>query len=282
MLSMVIAPSGISDAGAQHYHFVTGQLDTDSHACRPRCPYSTDLLAPGETAPSRSPAPRRRRRRTRPPRRPPPRSPRARRTPARPYPRPPPMKLSTTGAGRSLRPRPPVRSIRDVLLVPTGAVGDEHWDPHPPASDAPVELGRADPGPLAHTREPRRRLPKKRPTASGPSQTTAEACSSTCSERLPSVTADARIGRQAASTLTLRRCLLRPEWSVSMRSGSSTASYAAAASGAANRYEARRPGRGQRRPGDRREGAAWQRADRMLGGMAGNGTSPERASVDIG
>ena len=48
MLSMVIAPSGISDAGAQHYHFVTGQLDTDSHACRPRCPYSTDLLAQGE------------------------------------------------------------------------------------------------------------------------------------------------------------------------------------------------------------------------------------------
>ena len=49
MLSMVIAPSGISDAGAQHYHFVTGQLDTDSHACQPRCPYSTDLLAMGDT-----------------------------------------------------------------------------------------------------------------------------------------------------------------------------------------------------------------------------------------
>lgn len=47
MLSMVIAPSGVSDAGAQHYHFVTGQLDTDSHACRSRCPFSNDLLAQG-------------------------------------------------------------------------------------------------------------------------------------------------------------------------------------------------------------------------------------------
>jgi hypothetical protein len=50
MLSMVIAPSGISDAGAQHYHFVTGQLDTDSHACLPHCPYSTDLLATGASS----------------------------------------------------------------------------------------------------------------------------------------------------------------------------------------------------------------------------------------
>jgi len=48
MLSMVIAPSGVSDAGAQHYHFVTGQLDTDSHACRSHCPFSNDLLAQGD------------------------------------------------------------------------------------------------------------------------------------------------------------------------------------------------------------------------------------------
>ena len=50
MLSMVIAPSGIGDAGAQHYHFVTGQLDTDTHACMPHCPFSGHLLAHGDTA----------------------------------------------------------------------------------------------------------------------------------------------------------------------------------------------------------------------------------------
>jgi molybdopterin/thiamine biosynthesis adenylyltransferase len=50
MLSMVIAPSGVGDAGAQHYHFVTGHLDTDSHACAPTCPFCTNLLALGDTA----------------------------------------------------------------------------------------------------------------------------------------------------------------------------------------------------------------------------------------
>jgi hypothetical protein len=50
MLSMVIAPSGVGDAGAQHYHFVTGHLDIDSYACTPHCPFSADLLATGDSA----------------------------------------------------------------------------------------------------------------------------------------------------------------------------------------------------------------------------------------
>ena len=43
-------------------------------------------------------------------------------------------------------------------------------------------------------RERRRRLPGRRPMTSGRSQTTADACTSTYSERFPTATADARVG----------------------------------------------------------------------------------------
>lgn len=49
MLSMVVAPSGLADVGAQNYHFVTGELDTDPSYCEPRCLYSGQFLAAGDT-----------------------------------------------------------------------------------------------------------------------------------------------------------------------------------------------------------------------------------------
>jgi hypothetical protein len=39
-LSVVIAPSGISDVGSHSYHFVTGGLDTDPEGWHDGCPYS--------------------------------------------------------------------------------------------------------------------------------------------------------------------------------------------------------------------------------------------------
>ena len=47
-LSLIIAPSGISDPGAQMYHFVTAQLDTERHeGCKSECIYPS-LLAKGD------------------------------------------------------------------------------------------------------------------------------------------------------------------------------------------------------------------------------------------
>jgi hypothetical protein len=40
MLSMVVAPMGISNVGTQNYHFVTGTMDVDAHGpCHEYCPY---------------------------------------------------------------------------------------------------------------------------------------------------------------------------------------------------------------------------------------------------
>lgn len=49
MLSMVIAPSGLANAGAQNYHFVTGILDTDHGQCKASCLYPS-LIAKGDSS----------------------------------------------------------------------------------------------------------------------------------------------------------------------------------------------------------------------------------------
>ncbi|MDP9440092.1 MAG: hypothetical protein M3P49_15360 [Actinomycetota bacterium] len=51
LLSMVVAPSGSANPGAQNHHFVTGRLDTETGGYRPSCPYSGDLLTAGERTP---------------------------------------------------------------------------------------------------------------------------------------------------------------------------------------------------------------------------------------
>lgn len=48
MLSMVVAPSGVADYGAQNYHFVTGTIDLDLRGCEPNCPFAAELLARGD------------------------------------------------------------------------------------------------------------------------------------------------------------------------------------------------------------------------------------------
>jgi molybdopterin-synthase adenylyltransferase len=48
-LSMVIAPSGIADYGAQNYHLVTGTIDHEEADCEPTCPFTT-LVACGDRA----------------------------------------------------------------------------------------------------------------------------------------------------------------------------------------------------------------------------------------
>jgi hypothetical protein len=51
LLLMVIAPLGVSDAGAQMYHFVPGLFDRPNFdPCRPNCPFSSYLLARGDTS----------------------------------------------------------------------------------------------------------------------------------------------------------------------------------------------------------------------------------------
>lgn len=50
LLSMIIAPGGIADIGAQNYHFVTGSLDIEDRGCRPECLYSGDLQSLGDRA----------------------------------------------------------------------------------------------------------------------------------------------------------------------------------------------------------------------------------------
>lgn len=44
-VSMVVAPGGISNVGAQMYHLTTGSLDRDTLGCEARCLYSNQLLA---------------------------------------------------------------------------------------------------------------------------------------------------------------------------------------------------------------------------------------------
>lgn len=46
-LSLVIAPLGVSNPGAQMYHFVTGELETDYGACISGCPYC-EFVAKGD------------------------------------------------------------------------------------------------------------------------------------------------------------------------------------------------------------------------------------------
>ena len=49
MLSLVIAPSGISDVGTQDFHFVTGTMDVDRRVCcEDYCPYPS-LIAMGDS-----------------------------------------------------------------------------------------------------------------------------------------------------------------------------------------------------------------------------------------
>jgi molybdopterin/thiamine biosynthesis adenylyltransferase len=51
LLMMVLAPLGVSDAGAQAYHFVPGLFDRPNFdACEPRCPFSTLLLGRGDSS----------------------------------------------------------------------------------------------------------------------------------------------------------------------------------------------------------------------------------------
>lgn len=45
LLSAVVAPHGVSDVGAQTYHFVTSELDHEFKACEGSCPFSNELLA---------------------------------------------------------------------------------------------------------------------------------------------------------------------------------------------------------------------------------------------
>jgi hypothetical protein len=50
LLSMVIAPLGISNPGAQLYHFVNGRMEVDEHfQCEPTC-YYKNLIAVGDHA----------------------------------------------------------------------------------------------------------------------------------------------------------------------------------------------------------------------------------------
>jgi molybdopterin/thiamine biosynthesis adenylyltransferase len=50
LLSMAVAPQGIADIGSQNHHFVTGELDVDTHSCTESCLYSGRLLARADHA----------------------------------------------------------------------------------------------------------------------------------------------------------------------------------------------------------------------------------------
>jgi hypothetical protein len=52
-LSMVVAPAGVANIGAQTYHFVTGTVDRDTRTCNAHCPYAHELLGAGDYAPVR-------------------------------------------------------------------------------------------------------------------------------------------------------------------------------------------------------------------------------------
>jgi molybdopterin-synthase adenylyltransferase len=47
-LSLAIAPGGVTDYGAQHYHLVSGTIDRDERECRDDCLFSGELLARGD------------------------------------------------------------------------------------------------------------------------------------------------------------------------------------------------------------------------------------------
>lgn len=51
LLSMVVAPSGLADNGAQTYHFHLGTLDLDIRGCEPDCYYANKMVAMGDAAP---------------------------------------------------------------------------------------------------------------------------------------------------------------------------------------------------------------------------------------
>jgi hypothetical protein len=48
-LSMSVAPQGIADVGSWNFHFVTGNLDISTSACKPTC-LQTTVLAHGDHA----------------------------------------------------------------------------------------------------------------------------------------------------------------------------------------------------------------------------------------
>jgi hypothetical protein len=51
LLTMILAPFGVADAGAQRYHFVPGLMDQPSfEICKSRCPYSEELVGMGDHA----------------------------------------------------------------------------------------------------------------------------------------------------------------------------------------------------------------------------------------
>jgi hypothetical protein len=51
LVSMVVAPSGMADIGAQNYHAVTGEMDVDNRGCDDHCPYNGQLLGRADTGP---------------------------------------------------------------------------------------------------------------------------------------------------------------------------------------------------------------------------------------
>lgn len=50
LFSMITAPSGMADFGAQNYHFKTGTLDLATEDCEPTCWYSHRLVGLGDHA----------------------------------------------------------------------------------------------------------------------------------------------------------------------------------------------------------------------------------------
>lgn len=51
MLSMILAPAGIADMGAQLFHFATGSIDHDRRNCESSCLYSPGQIAQGDVSP---------------------------------------------------------------------------------------------------------------------------------------------------------------------------------------------------------------------------------------
>jgi hypothetical protein len=49
LLRAIVAPSELADVGAQLHHFTTGTVDLRTTGCSARCPYSTTLLATGDS-----------------------------------------------------------------------------------------------------------------------------------------------------------------------------------------------------------------------------------------
>jgi molybdopterin/thiamine biosynthesis adenylyltransferase len=47
-VSMVVAPGGVADYGAQNYHLVSGTIDRDERDCWPGCPFTHRLIGHGD------------------------------------------------------------------------------------------------------------------------------------------------------------------------------------------------------------------------------------------